>query len=138
MRAAARSRHRSRRMEYELFNCVPVVRKVQRRKSDVFEVQDEQLPRPERQATRTHSAAGAEQRAAFAITSMGDDERVAATKMLADMPQIDDVGDGRPHHVPGIAYQDAALFVMDFVMASTSMHIVSIHMTESVVVPGRL
>ena len=31
-------------MEYELFNCVPVVRKVQRRKSDVFELQDEHLP----------------------------------------------------------------------------------------------
>lgn len=31
-------------MEYELFNCVPVVRKVQRRKSDVFELQDEPLP----------------------------------------------------------------------------------------------
>ena len=37
-------------MEYELFNCVPVVRKVQRRKSDVFELQDEQLPVPERKA----------------------------------------------------------------------------------------
>ena len=32
------------RMEYELFNCVPVVRKVQRRKSEVFELQDEHLP----------------------------------------------------------------------------------------------
>lgn len=32
-------------MEYELFNCVPVVRKA-RRKSEVFELQDEQLPTP--------------------------------------------------------------------------------------------
>lgn len=55
-------------MEYELFNCVPVVRKVQRRRSDVFEVQDEQLPRPERQATRTHSAAGVD------ASASGDDK----------------------------------------------------------------
>lgn len=58
-------------MEYELFNCVPVVRKVQRRKSDVFELQDEHLPvtSPERKAllpfnrqsrgARTQGSAGA-------------------------------------------------------------------------------
>jgi hypothetical protein len=58
-------------MEYELFNCVPVARKLQRRKSDVFELQDEPLqvrppvgkallPAANRQscASRTQASAG--------------------------------------------------------------------------------
>ena len=65
------SRCRRRAMEYELFNCVPVARKLQRRKSDVFELQDEHLqvrppegkallPAANRQsrASRTQASAG--------------------------------------------------------------------------------
>ena len=58
-------------MEYELFNCVPVARKLQRRKSDVFELQDEplQVRRPEGKALVP--AANRQSRASRAQASAG-------------------------------------------------------------------